>query len=148
LAFSKKTWQAVRIEWETGEASLKKLSEKYGMSVPAIERKKKIENWVKGELKPIVQAMIEEKTLDIVARLGMPKPKLIEYILDGMNAEKIVVYGKDSGEGFVDKIPDHSARVKYLEQLCKITGLYSPDKHIVANVGSIADQIKARWSEA
>ena len=54
---------------------------------------------------------------------GVTDQKLVQVIKEGLEANKVVVMGKDSQESFVDVQPDHPTRHKFLETTLKIKGI-------------------------
>lgn len=61
--------------------------------------------------------------LDFMEEAGVTDEKLAQTINEGLNANQVIVMGKDSGESFVDIQPDHNTRHKYLTTALKVKGL-------------------------
>ena len=128
MAYPAKVWAKVKADYETGNFSIDKLHEKHTISVDTLKRKISGEKWQKGKLKPIIEKKIEETTAQMFARLGLPKEKLLEKIIEGTDADRTYIKKDGSGEGFVEVEPDHAARVKYITEINKMTGGYTPEK--------------------
>tara|TARA_R110000737_G_C14359287_1_gene446651 strand:- start:10 stop:519 length:510 start_codon:yes stop_codon:yes gene_type:complete len=128
MAYPAKVWAKVKADYETGNFSIDKMGEKYGISTATIEKRIKADKWQKGKLKPIIEKKIEETTAEMFARLGLPKEKLLDKIIEGTDANRTYIKRDGSGEGFVEVEPDHAARVKYITEINKMTGGYTPEK--------------------
>lgn len=61
--------------------------------------------------------------LKVMEQAGITDEKLSEVIKEGLEANKVIVMGKDSGESFVDITPDHPTRHKFLETALKVKGI-------------------------
>ena len=128
MAYPAKTWAKVKAEHETGQFSVEELSKKYKISQPAIVKRLMKEGWKKGRTKKKIEEKIEESTLEMFARLGMPKEKFLQVIIDGLNADRTYIKKDGSGEGFIEVEPDHAARSRYVTEVNKMTGGYVPEK--------------------
>ena len=56
-------------------------------------------------------------------KAGVTDERLVSVIKEGLEANKVIVMGKDSSESFVDIQPDHPTRHKFLETSLKIKGI-------------------------
>lgn len=56
-------------------------------------------------------------------KAGVTDERLVSVIKEGLEANKVIVMGKDSSESFVDIQPDHPTRHKFLETALKIKGV-------------------------
>ena len=59
------SWQKIKVEYAAGGISLRKLSEKYGVSFSTIQKKSMEEKW--GELRKKSRRKTEEKIIDTVS---------------------------------------------------------------------------------
>ena len=128
MAYPAKTWAKVKADYETGNFSVADLWKKYGIAEITIEKRIGNEKWKKGKLKKKIEEKIEESTLEMFARLGMPKEKFLQVIIDGLNADRTYIKKDGSGEGFIEVEPDHAARSRYVTEVNKMTGGYVPEK--------------------
>ena len=60
---------------------------------------------------------------EVMERAGVDDVKLVSVLKEGLEANKVIVMGKDSAESFVDIQPDHPTRHKFLETSLKIKGI-------------------------
>ena len=128
MAYPAKTWAKAKADYLTGDYSVKDLWKKHGIAEITIEKKIGIEKWEKGKLKEVIEKKIEESTAEMFARLGMPKEKFLEVILEGLKADRTYIKKDGSGEGFIEVEPDHTARAKYVTEVNKMTGGYTAEK--------------------
>lgn len=54
---------------------------------------------------------------------GLTTKILVQKLKDGLDATKVIVMGKESGESFVDIQPDHPTRHKFLETALRVKGV-------------------------
>lgn len=66
---------------------------------------------------------------DTLEKLGISDEKLATVLGEGLEATKPIVMGIKSEESFVDVIPDHPTRHKFLETALKLKG-YSKDEGV------------------
>ena len=64
---------------------------------------------------------------ELLAQMGVTDEKLAKVLNEGLEATKVVVMGKDSGEAFVDIQPDHPTRHKFLETGLRLRGYAKED---------------------
>lgn len=61
--------------------------------------------------------------VEFMENAGITDQKLADTLNDGLNANQVIVMGKNSGESFVDIQPDHVTRHKYLTTALKVKGI-------------------------
>jgi hypothetical protein len=60
--------------------------------------------------------------IETMEKLGITDEELTKTLKNGLSATKAIVMGKDSGESFVDVVPDHPTRHKFMETGLKLKG--------------------------
>lgn len=94
------------------------------------------------------QKLTESKAfLEIMQEAGVTDEKLTQVIKEGLDATKPIVMGKDSNEAFVDVIPDHPTRHKFLETSLKIKGIGQAKDNTINNFGQMVIQQKDRYDD-
>ena len=137
MAYSTDKWAKVKADHLTGNFSVDELWKKWGISTTAIENRIDKEKWVKGELKAKIEKKVEESTIAMMARLNMPKERVVkEVLIEGLEATnqkwvKNPNYEEgaegEAGEQWLLVIyADHTSRAKYLDQYNKMTGGFTP----------------------
>jgi hypothetical protein len=123
-------WMVIRGAWESGEYTFPILSEKFNISVARLKQKSKQDHWKKGkkEVKSEIEKKVRESTEEILTRLGMPKERRVQLLMEGVEkADRLVFEGK--GENTIcTPVPDYKVRLDYLAELNKMTGDYSATK--------------------
>ena len=87
------SWQKIKAEYVAGGVSLRKLSEKYGVSFSTIQKKSMEEKW--GDLRKKSRRKTEEKIIDSVSTMEADKAvniitvadKLVEKIYEMLSAD-------------------------------------------------------------
>ena len=67
-------------------------------------------------------------------KAGVTDEKLVSVIKEGLEANKVVVMGKESQDAFVDVQPDHPTRHKFLETTLKIKNIGAQTEGNTVNV--------------
>lgn len=129
MAYPAETWIKAKKDYETGNYSVCELGKKWGMSDTAIENKIADEKWIKGALKDKIEERIERDMIKLFAKKGFPPEKIIEKVLEGLEAHRTVRIN-ENGDTTVE--PDHNARVKYIQEANKMMGNYSAEKQILS----------------
>ncbi len=82
-------------------------------------------------------------------KAGVTDERLVSVIKEGLEANKVIVMGKDSSESFVDIQPDHPTRHKFLETSLKIKGIGRDGEgnHIQTNFVQIINQKAEKYSD-
>lgn len=82
-------------------------------------------------------------------KAGVTDERLVSVIKEGLEANKVIVMGKDSSESFVDIQPDHPTRHKFLETALKIKGIGrdSEGNNIQTNFVQIINQKAEKYSD-
>lgn len=60
---------------------------------------------------------------NLMKQMGVDDEKLVHVLREGLEATETIVMGKESSESFVDIVPDHKTRHKFLETAIKLKGL-------------------------
>ena len=135
-------WAKAKARYSTGDYSKEQVGDYLGVSDTAIDNrmakdKKSGNSWVKGELKAKIEKKVEESTIAMMARLNMPKERVVkEVLIEGLEATnqkwvKNPNYEEgaegEAGEQWLLVIyADHTSRAKYLDQYNKMTGGFTP----------------------
>lgn len=135
MAYPAETWAKIKADYETGNYSTEKLSEIYQISDPAIRLKAREDNWEKGRLKPKIEEQIERNMIKLFAKKGCAPEKIVEKIIDGMDANRTINIG--DGQSSIEA--DHNARVKYIQEANKMMGNYSPEE--IKHSGSVETNV-------
>lgn len=61
--------------------------------------------------------------IEALKEAGVTEEKLSKVLNEGLEATKVIVMGKESKESFVDIVPDHPTRHKFLETGLKVHSL-------------------------
>lgn len=149
MAYPEKTWAKVKADYLTGNFSVEELQKKYGISTATIDKRmKKDGNWIKGKLKEKIQEKVEERTIDIFTRLGMPPEKIVQKVIEGMNANKTYIKGNGE-EAFIEVEEDHNTRHKFVQEANKMTGGYAPEKieETIKNIQPTREDLKSLTDE-
>ena len=82
-------------------------------------------------------------------KAGVTDERLVSVIKEGLEANKVIVMGKDSSESFVDIQPDHPTRHKFLETALKIKGIGrdSEGNNIQTNFVQIINQKAEKYAD-
>ena len=82
-------------------------------------------------------------------KAGVTDERLVSVIKEGLEANKVIVMGKDSSESFVDIQPDHPTRHKFLETALKIKGIGrdSEGNNIQTNFVQIINQKAEKYRD-
>lgn len=82
-------------------------------------------------------------------KAGVTDERLVSVIKEGLEANKVIVMGKDSSESFVDIQPDHPTRHKFLETSLKIKGIGRDGEgnNIQTNFVQIINQKAEKYSD-
>lgn len=82
-------------------------------------------------------------------KAGVTDERLVSVIKEGLEANKVIVMGKDSSESFVDIQPDHPTRHKFLETSLKIKGIGRDGEgnNIQTNYVQIINQKAEKYSD-
>ena len=133
MAYPKSTWVKMKMDYASGDYSVRQLSEKYNISTESIEKHKFAEKWKKGSLAQKIgkkiEAKIETDMIALFAKHGMTPEALVKKLVDGMyNSEK-----REDGES----VPDSRTQLEYTKEVNKITGIYAPVRKELAGAGGI-----------
>lgn len=147
----------VRSLWESGDYTFSMLSQQWGVSVSRLKQKSCEEYWEKGKLKQKVQKKIEEKTVDMLARLGMPKEEFMKMVIDGAKETMCMrnvkrAFKADDGKTvmigqkplIVDQtvsVVDNEAILRYRDMIAKLAGWYAPPKSAIQIATDEKDEI-------
>ncbi len=110
MAYGTKIWGQVKGDYESGELSIVKMAQKWGISATAIENKIIAEKWIKGEKKDQIIQTIAEKNIERFAKLGMTPEKLATRIITGVNSD------------------EDNVAIKYIQEHNKMCGSLAPQK--------------------
>lgn len=140
MAIKTIAWQGVMSDWGSGKFTLEDLANKWQIAYDTLihkmdrDRKKGIP-WKKAELAPLIQKGINESTVDMFVRKGLPKEKKIEAIVDGVT--------KPQGEFG----PDWRARLGYIQEANKMTGDYAPVQVNIQGLGRLLIGIIQKYGQ-
>jgi hypothetical protein len=142
-----KTWAKIRCQWQAGEYTFSELSGRYGISEAAIKRQSMRKQWKmdKPRIRKEIEKEIEGTTVEILARLGMPKERRIRLLIEGVEkADKLLFEGR--GENMLaTPAPDYRTRLAYLQEIHKMTGEYPPPKSDKDHIEKLEFQIIGNW---
>jgi hypothetical protein len=88
------SWQKIKAEYAAGGISLRKLSEKYGVSFSTIQKKSMEEKW--GELRKKSRRKTEEKIIETVSSMEADKATDIIDVADKILGKIYEMLGEDS----------------------------------------------------
>ena len=94
MSYPASTWAKVKAEYETGEYSVDKLQEMYGISTASIDKKIAKQKWIKGRTRHKIELKAEKTAIEKFAALGMPEEKVFQKVCDLMNHEEADVCDK------------------------------------------------------
>ena len=80
--------------------------------------------------------------IQILEKAGITEERLSRVLDEGLDATKPIVMGKESSESFVDVIPDHPTRHKFLETSLRLHG---HGKEEVVNNNTIIQPILVKF---
>lgn len=152
-------WIQVRALYEFGEYSLNTISETWGVGMNTLERRCAAEGWTGKRMAAAVQQRVEESTIAIFTRLGMPKEKYLEMITKDMKGMKTIrnvkevlkdkrgrpLKSKDGKPLVLERsveIIDNLATLEHRKEYAKLTGLYSAPKQAIENPDTPGDDIR------
>jgi len=128
MAYPAETWAKVKTDYETGNYSVLQLAKKYSISKKAIDKHLKEEGWVKGELKKTIQKKIEESTLELFVKRGMPRERIVELVVKGMIEPDMIKFEGKGDQMMATPVPDWKTRKDYIQEANKMTGGYAAEK--------------------
>ncbi len=126
----------VKADYETGNFSVEQLLKRYGIAAITIEKRIGKEKWIKGASKKAIEEKIQETTEQMFARLGLPKEKVLKKVMEGLEAEKVVITGGKE-DAFAEVMPDHLAVDKFVTQYNKMVGGYAAEKQEIKQESDI-----------
>lgn len=133
----------VRAEYETGNYSVKSLPSRirYGIHARTVEGWVEKYRWQKGSSAPTIEKAQAELNLDRFTRAGLPPDRLIERVIEGVNAgsecveEVVTIIRENKGELDPKAVralheigTALNSRAKFVDIYCKMTGQYAPTK--------------------
>ena len=127
MAYSAEKWAEAKSLYESGNHTIDTLNKETGISIQAIKKRIITHGWEKGKNSQIIDKIVEESTIEMFARLGLPKERVLKKIAEGMEATKLLISGNKE-EAFAEVVPDHQAIEKYITQYNKMCGQYAPEK--------------------
>ena len=130
MAYPAETWARIKADYETGNFSYEKLAQIYQVSDPAIRLKATEENWIKGALKPKIEAKAQNRIVNLMSKLGMDEEKRISLFTETLLADKTTSQGMTE--------PDWNARLKAHDMVFKLAGDYAPTETKLS--GGIANE--------
>lgn len=150
MGYSVRKWAVVRGHYETGNFSVKELGKKCGISERAIENriskaKEAGDPWIKGKLKPQIEAAVEKTTVEMFAEAGLQKSDMIQKMADGLQLgettlrkmgdylnqviQSDTVVSSRRMMGFAKQyITDMKTELDYAKEINRMTGWLAPAK--------------------
>ena len=118
MAYPAETWARIKADYETGNFSVKDLSENYSISEPAIKLRISDENWIKGALKEKTEEKHRNRIMNELSKIGWDDRKLIE------NFSELLLAENTNKMGIAE--PNWNARAKAHDMIFKVQGAYAP----------------------
>ena len=141
---SEEEWRQLRYLWESGTGTFVALSGTFGASVSAIKHRSSREGWKRGALAQAIDQKIKENTVDMLARLGMPKEAFMKVVIEGATKTECLkdvsrAYKADDGKNVMVAgkplvirqtvtVIDNEHTYKYRQLLAQLAGWYAPPK--------------------
>ena len=80
MAYKVSTWAKVKTDYESGNYSFEELHRKYTISEKQLKTKAQKDKWIKGKLKPEIEAKIQETMKEKFTRLGLTEDKVLKKV--------------------------------------------------------------------
>lgn len=150
MAYSAVLWAKCKAAYEMG-TSVADISKKYKISAVTIHKRVANKKWKKGRLADQIEEKIMGDTEKMFVKAGMPKAKLVQRIVEGIEhgqqlTERVVKLFQeaDSAEGVMDEkvidmvkrmYNDRRIQLSYIQELNKMVGNYAPIKKDITSGG-------------
>jgi hypothetical protein len=128
MAYKAIVINACRSDYESGNYTLAQIGEKRGIPSKCIEKWSCKFGWRKSALVPQVQAAINEKTIETLARLGMPKEKALRILIDGLEKPEFTQFEGKGDQMIATPMKDYKLILGYLKEYLQITDMYPAQK--------------------
>ncbi len=109
MAYPAETWAKVRADYETGNFSVRELSENYQIFYKTIDDKIASDGWIKGKYKPAIEAKIKETMIERFTRMGLSEVAACEKVVE------LIKKGDKKGLDFYFKLTGAYVPVKKAE---------------------------------
>ena len=126
--FTVKDKSIIRTLFETGKYELGEIGAKFGIPVKTLYKWSCYDKWNKGVLAPRVEELQQESIVEMFAKAGMPKERLIDKVVEGISTPDELIFEGPKGEQICTPVPDYKTRLQYIKEANAMQGNY-PEKN-------------------